>query len=276
VTWTWRPDVVVALALLALAYGAGWARLARRSPARRRPALLARLALALAGVGALAVALLGLHEAAHASFSAHMAQHLLVLVIGVPAILLADPLAAVLWALPARARHAAGRALTAGTPLRRTWRALTAMPVAWSIHALVLWLWHVPAAYDAALASGWLHDLEHLAFAGAATLFWWPVIRPAPRTRPVPHPGWTVAYLLLGAFQSAALGLWLARAPRALYGYTSAGALEDQAWGGVLMWGAGGAVDMLAVLLVVYRVLSLGERATTARLLDAPHPVSEN
>jgi len=276
VTWTWRPDVVLALALLALAYVAGWTRLARRSPALRRPALCARLALALGGVGALAVALLGLHEAAHASFSAHMAQHLLVLLVGVPAILLADPLAAVLWALPERARRAAGHALTAGAPARRAWRVLTAMPVAWTIHALVLGLWHLPAAYDAALARGWLHDLEHLAFAGAATLFWWPVIRPAPRAQPAPHPAWTVAYLLLGAFQSAALGLWLARAPRALYGYAGAGALEDQAWGGVLMWGAGGAVDMLAVLLVVYRVLSLGERAPAARFLDAPRPVSEN
>ncbi len=259
-TWTWRLGVMLALAAPALVYVLGWTRLARRSPARRRRALAARLALALGGLAALAVALLGLHRAAHASFSAHMAQHLLVMLVGVPMILLADPLAAVAWALPTPLRRRVTRVLAARSPLRRAWRTLTAMPAAWTVYTVVLWLWHVPAAYDAALARGLLHDVEHLAFAAAATLFWWPVIRPAPRTRRAAHPGWTIAYLVLAAFQSAALGLLLALAPRPLYAYPATAALEDQAWGGVLMWAAGGAVDMLAVLAVVWRVLSLGER----------------
>ena len=60
----WRPEVALPLAALIVVYAVGWARLARRSPARLRGGLIARLALALGGLVAIAVALLGLHEAA--------------------------------------------------------------------------------------------------------------------------------------------------------------------------------------------------------------------
>jgi cytochrome c oxidase assembly factor CtaG len=264
----WRTEVALPLAGLALVYLAGWARLTRRSPARCRPRLLVRLALAVSGVAAAAVALLGLHDAAHESFAAHMVQHLLLIVVAIPALLLADPLPAVMWALPAAVRHSLRRALVAPAWPRRVWRALTRMPVAWTLHAAALWIWHVPAAYDAALASGPLHDAEHLVFAATAALFWWPVIDPAPHASRPPPFGWRIVYLVLGAFQSAALGVFLVAAPRPLYAY---GALDDQALGGVLMWAVGGTVDMGAVLYLVYRFLGLasltapGHRARMSR-----------
>lgn len=252
----WRPEIALPLAAAAALYLAGWTRLARRYPVRGRARLLARLALALAGLGAIAVALLGLHEAAHESFAAHMAQHLLLVAVGVPAILLADPLSVVLWALPRVARRGAGRVLGARSPCRRAWRVLTRMPVAWTAHAAALWVWHVPALYDAALTSGLLHDIEHLALAGTAVLFWWPVIDPAPHGAAAPA-GARIVYVVLGAFQSAALGVVLVSAARPLYAYD---AIDDQALGGVLMWGLGGAVDMVAVLVLVYRFLGAAER----------------
>lgn len=265
-SFAWRLEVALPLATVAVLYLSGWTRLAVRSPARCRARLGARLALALAGLTAVAVALLGLHEAAHDSFAAHMVQHLLLIAVGVPALLLADPLPAVLWALPRVARRGTRGMLAGRTPLRRGWRALTRMPVAWTLHAAALWLWHVPVAYDAALASGPLHDAEHLVFAATAALFWWPVIGPAPRGGAPAPLGWRIVYLVLGAFQSAALGVVLVAAPRPLYAY---GALDDQALGGVLMWGVGGAVDMAAVLVLVYRFLAAGERVAAGASLTA-------
>jgi cytochrome c oxidase assembly factor CtaG len=262
----WRAEVALPLAIAAVLYLIGWTRLALRSPVRCRRRLMARLALALAGLTAIAVALLALHQAAHESFAAHMVQHLLLIVVGVPALLLADPLPAAVWALPAVVRRRARRALAGRTPLRRAWRGLTRMPVAWTLHAAALWLWHVPAAYDAALASGTLHDAEHLVFAATAALFWWPVIGPAPRGAPAPL-GCRIVYLVLGAFQSAALGVFLLAAPRPLYAY---GGLDDQALGGVLMWAVGGTVDMAAVLVLVYRFLAAGERDAAAASLTVP------
>ena len=142
---------------------------------------------------------------------------------------------------------------------------------------LVLWLWHLPGPYDAALRSGVLHDLEHTLFFGAALLFWWPALTPGPRLGAAPHPVARVAYLVLGAVQSTALGLLLSTRGEGLYptyattapawGLTPA---EDQAWGGVLMWGVGSAVDMAAVLYVVGNVL------TARAFLDRSVPVRDN
>lgn len=260
----WRPEVALPLAALALVYLTGWTRLTRRSPMRCRPRLLVRLALALSGVAAAAVALVGLHGAAHESFAAHMVQHLLLIAVAVPALLLADPLPAVMWALPAAVRHSLRGALVAPAWPRRVWRALTRMPVAWTLYAVVLWAWHVPAAYDAALASPWLHDLEHVAFGVAAVVFWWPIIGPAPRAAAPPTAVARVVYLVLAAFSSGALGVLLAASPTPLYAYAArdqaTGSLEDQAWGGIVMWAVGGAIDMTAILAVVARVVGGGDR----------------
>jgi cytochrome c oxidase assembly factor CtaG len=263
----WRVEIAGPLAAVAILYLVGWTRLARRSPARCRPRLIARLGLALAGLTILAVALLGLHEAAHESFAAHMLQHLLLITVAMPLLLLADPLPAVMWASPSALRRAAGIALRSSAAPRRLWRRLTRMPVAWALHAVALWLWHVPLAYDAALASGPLHDAEHLVFAATAVLFWWPILDPAPRVHAAPPLSARIIYLVLAAFQSAALGLVLAASPRPLYVY---GALDDQALGGVLMWAVGGAVDMAAVLVLVYKFLAAAERNAVAASLTAP------
>lgn len=246
--------------LIALVLGAGglaaagWWRLAGRAPA---PAW--RLAAAGGGFLSLAAALLPpLDRAAHHSFTAHMTQHLLLTAVAAPLWLLADPFAALLWGLPRAPRVAAGRWFRPGAPLRRLGRRLTAMPVAWAAHVAVVWLWHLPAAYDAAVADRLVHDLGHLLFFATAVLFWWPLIQPGPRLRTPPPPGLRVAYLVLAALQGALLGLLLAASPRPWYrAYPD---LADQALGGLVMWGAGGAVDMLAVLVLLHRYLAGQDR----------------
>ncbi|HUF92309.1 MAG TPA: cytochrome c oxidase assembly protein [Candidatus Limnocylindria bacterium] len=246
-----NADVVAVLLALTALYAVGWTRLTRRSPGRLRRWLLGRLAAGIAGIAALAAALLGLHDAAHESFVAHMIQHLLLLVVAAPALLLSDPMAAAAWALPAPLRRRLGSLLAAGTPLRRAWRGLTRMPVAWTAHALALWLWHVPVLYSAALADARVHDLEHLTFFASAVLFWWPVLGRG-RWSAAGGSGGRIVYVVLGAFQSAALGLVLLMSPAPLYAYP----LDDQARGALVMLGAGGAIDMAAVLFVVYRFLA--------------------
>ncbi|MBI3028513.1 MAG: cytochrome c oxidase assembly protein [Candidatus Rokubacteria bacterium] len=266
--WGWRPEILFPLLLGGSACTIGWWRLSRRSP---QPVPLRRLAVALGGLTSIAVALLSpVDTLAHALFWAHMVQHMLLMMVAAPLLLLADPLAVVLWALPRNARVRVGRLLAAGALPRRIWQALTWMPVAWVTYALTLWLWHLPSAYEAALRDRLLHDLEHLAFFWAGVLFWWPIINPAPHLwGRVPH-ALRVVYLVLGAFQQALLGLLLTLSPRVLYpSYLIApragewSPLEDQAWGGVVMWGLGGAIEMVGVLLLLFRLLSVQDAETS-------------
>src|SRR5207247_1970419 len=144
----------------------------------RRPGIGAgRLVAAAVGFTALGVALSdAVHAVGHLLFTAHMAQHLLLVSIAAPALLLADPFVITLWGLPVRARHTVGSALVATSALRRLAASMTRMRVTWPVYVLMMWLWHLPGPYDAALRSGILHDIEHGAFFGAALLFWWPVL----------------------------------------------------------------------------------------------------
>jgi putative membrane protein len=261
-----RPELLLPLATVTALYAVGAWRLSRRRPGAIR---WTRPAFASASLACVLVALVSpLDASADRSFFAHMAQHMLLIVMAAPAMLLADPLPIVLWGLPREARVRIGRALTRGSTLRRLWGAATATATAWLLYAGVLWLWHVPAAYDAALGNRLLHDAEHVTFFAAALVFWWPVIHPAPRLRrAVSHPV-RIVYLVLAAFQTAALGLLLTLAPSVLYrSYAvahvdAAAALEDQVWGGIVMWAVGGLVDMLAVLVVLARALTAGEPVT--------------
>jgi putative membrane protein len=244
-----RAEIIVPLAILTALYALGWWRLARRAP---RSLGVRRPMTALVGLAALGLALLSpLDRLAETLFVAHMTQHMLLMMVAAPAVLLADPFAIVVWALPRSARplgRLVGRASLAG----RLWRTATAMSVAWAAFACVLWAWHWPAVYEAALSRRALHDLEHLCFFAGAVLFWWPVIHPAPRLRRGAAYPARVVYLVLGAFQTAALGLWLTLAGAPLY---PSYALDDQAWGGIVMWGLGGLIDTLAVLVLVHRTL---------------------
>jgi putative membrane protein len=249
-------------------YALGWYRLARRQPGA---APWTRLLIAFAGLAAIAVALISpLDALAERLFVAHMVQHMLLILVAAPALLLANPFPIVLWALPAAVRVRAGRWLRRASLFGRLWRVATAAPLAWLAYAGTLWAWHLPSAYDAALSDHVIHDAEHLSFFLSAMLFWWPVIDPAPHfRRPTPY-ALRIVYLMLAAFQTAALGLLLTLAPVPLYqsyaaasGPTGLDALEDQAWGGVVMWGLGGLIEMLAVLVLLYRSFGAGARGPT-------------
>lgn len=274
-SWSWRAEVILPVAILGVAYTAGWLRLRMRNP---RLAGNGQFGGYLAGLAILCLALLSpIDGLASRLFTMHMLQHLLLGMVAPPLLLLANPLPAVLWGLPRRLRHGVDRLLTREALVRRSLRAMTLMPVAWGLYTLTLWGWHLPAAYEAALNHEGLHDLQHLSIFGAALLFWWPIINPAPYLRGHVHPGLQVVYLVLAAFQKAGLGLLLALSPRVLYpSYAVAprvwgwSPLEDQAWGGILMWGLGGVIDMLAVLVLLFKFFSLEERVPLPRGVSEP------
>jgi putative membrane protein len=108
------------------------------------------------------------------SFSAHMAQHEMLMVIGAPLIVVGRPIVPWLWALPAAMRLRTG-GFVAQVP-RSMWRWLTTPLVAWGLHGVAIWLWHAPVLYEAAVDHEALHALQHATFVGTSVLFWWGLV----------------------------------------------------------------------------------------------------
>jgi putative membrane protein len=257
--WTWDPWITGPLALSALLFAAGWRRLRARSAGGRR-ALAARGVLFALGWLVMAGALVSpLHEAGERSFAAHMLEHELLMLVGAPLLVLAEPLAVMLWAFPATARAAIGR-VTTRAPVRPVWRGASEPITATLLQAAALWLWHVPALFDRALASEGWHVAQHLSFIVTALLFWTAMLgRRGQRSGQVGARGVAALCLFATSVVSGALGALMAVSESPWYeGYARLGLapfdltpLEDQQLAGLLMWVPGGLVHALAALVVV-------------------------
>ncbi len=241
--------------------GATYLRGRRRLRASRYAPPRWRLALYVLGLATIAAAVLSpLDDLAARRFSAHMGQHLLLIMVAAPLLVLGNPLPLVLWGLPAGARRAVGKTLRRGAPLRAALSALTFLPVAGVLHATTVWVWHVPFLYDAAAGHEAVHAVEHATFLSTAILFWWPIAEPAPRLRPGPHPGLQILYLLLATAQNTALGMLLSVPERAFYPHyvrlapgLGISAVDDQMLGGGLMW-SGGHMYLFPILMILWRL----------------------
>lgn len=269
--WTWDPWITVPLLLSALLFGLGWRRLHARS-AGGRPRLKRRLWLFAAGWLVLAGALVSpLHEAGERSFTAHMIEHELLMLVAAPLIVLAEPLSVMLWAFPPAARRALGRASASR---------LVSIPFAWAtgavvatlIQALVLWVWHMPALFDVALASEGWHAVQHLCFIVSALLFWTAMLgRRGAGASALGDRALAAFCLLVTSFVTGALGALMAFAQSPWYAGYARLALapfglspaEDQQVAGLIMWVPGGLVHLVAAL-ALFRTLLVAKKTADA------------
>lgn len=207
-----------------------------------------------------------IHTLGEMLFSVHMVEHELLMAAAAPLLVLGRPLIAFLWALPQPARRDLG-SLSRGQAVRRVWLFGTSAFVAWAIHAIALWIWHLPALFEAALASDLVHSLQHLCFLGAALLYWTSLLH---RRHDAEGRGVAVISLFATTLHSSILGALLTLGTVAwypLYGGRSAAwgltAIEDQQLAGLVMWVPGGLVYMVAALALA--AMWLRESETRAR-----------
>src|SRR5215207_5523096 len=232
----------------------------------------------LSGIIAVALALLSpVAVYSERLFFMHMIQHLLLLLVAPPLLLLGRPLVPTLWGLPAPWRLAVGQKLTPGRPLARLGHLMTTPIVAAAAFVITIAVWHIPVFYDAAQGRGFTHDLEHLMFFATALLYWWPVIHPAGGRRRLSY-ALALPYLLPPFLESMVVGVLLTFAERPLYrtyaelampwGFT---AVTDQQLGGLIMWIPGGMffliplIGLLRALLRQEDVRSSSSPATGVR-----------
>lgn len=237
--WSLAP-ATIAIALLAVA---AYARRARRLSRRGQGLAAWRQLSFYFGIAVLLAALISPLDSLGESrlFYAHMIQHLAIGELAPLAILLglSGPMLRPLLALPGVAR------------LRRLMNPLVALPI-W---ALNLYLWHLPALYEAALHNDLVHGFEHACFFWAGIVMWGALIEP------LPGPSWfdsgaKIAYVVaVRALGCGILGNALIWIGTPLYPVYRAGEhlsgvspLADQQTGGAIMfvWGAFATITLFA------------------------------
>jgi putative membrane protein len=268
-----EPWVVACMAVSAGLYALGIARLWHRAGFGHGVSLRRAAGFA-AGWAALVIALLSpLDALGSVLFSAHMVQHELLMLVAAPLLVLGRPLAAFAWALPQPGRRLAGRVIH-HPAWHRPWVMVTSPLGAWLLHALAVWLWHVPALFDAALRNDLVHAAQHLSFLLTALLFWWSLFGSVPRQEQAA----ALLSLVTTMMHTGALGalLTLARKPwySSYLGSTmpfGMDALDDQRLGGLIMWVPPVAVYIPLGLLLASRWLAEGRwNANRSAAFSAP------
>ena len=268
---------VSSLAILLGVYAAGVARLWRNAGYGHGIRRFEALTFA-CGWLALVVALSpSLDEWSDTWLAAHMVQHELLMVVAAPLIAASSPLIALLWATPSSMRRRALDAIRR-RPLALAWSALTSPLAVFLLHAVALWVWHLPALYDAALEHEVVHVMQHICFFGTAALFWWGIAHG--RYGRIGY-GAAVFYLFATAIHGGVLGALLTFSSRVWYapylvdhpsGFTP---LEDQQLAGLLMWVPAGLIYVAGGLFLFAAWLRESDRLT--RFLNrgsAPDPSS--
>jgi cytochrome c oxidase assembly factor CtaG len=281
-SWFADPALTLILAVTGFVYLRGWIILHRLTPALfQRWRLLSFLA----GLTVFWLAVSSpLDALSNLLLSAHMVQHVLLLMVVPPLLLLGSPALPLLRGLPRTFAQDGIAPFLRWNPLRKFAHLLMAPAVCWVLMTTALLAWHIPAAFELALKSSAWHKIEHLCFVVAALLFWWPVVRPFPfRQR---WPPWSIPiYLLAADLVNTALSATLTFSDRVLYptyanmpqlfGVTP---LSDQAAAGVIMWIPGSLVFMIPAVVLTVRLLSPsaslirpGVTLPKIRVSTAPH-----
>jgi putative membrane protein len=186
----------------------------------------------------------------HYLFLIHMLQHLLLMMVAPPLIILG-----IVGARPLpRDRY---------RTVRRVWWFVTRPWIALIIFNAVMLVWHLPALYDTTLTTEAVHIVEHLSFIGVGLVFWWGIVDPIRDEQTVTvSPLEKIAALVISGIPPTVLGILFALAPTAFYSFYVAAPrlwgitpLMDQQIGGVFMLGLGNIIYFVAITIIFMRLL---------------------
>jgi putative membrane protein len=225
------------LALIA-GLGAAWLAGCRRA---RLVLSRARAAAFFGGLLTLTAALNGpLHDLAERSLvSAHMTQHLLLILVAAPCLLAGTPAELI----DALLGHRAVRSLVTRA---------TAPVTALTLYASALVAWHLPGPYALTLESSLWHIAAHATMLAAAIVAWWPVLSPSRRVPALPYAA-QILYLFAFGIPMTVVAAMITGSEVLLYPTASVAPLEDQRLGGILMWVPAGIVPLIAFTVVFFR-----------------------
>ncbi len=238
-------EVLLGIALLGLCYAGAWAR-------HGGPPSGGRFASFYAALVALGLTLNGpLHDLSDFYlFSAHMVQHLVLMLVVPPLLLLGTPG----WMADRLLAPLVRRAPTAWLV-----RTVTRPVPALTAYTAALVFWHLPVAYDLALRVHAWHIVQHVSLLSASVLAWWPILSPSARL-PRLHYGAQILYVFVLGMPMTVVAAMITGAEAPLYAaYVNAPRLfsltpfADQRLGGVIMWVPAGLIPLLTFTAIFFR-----------------------
>ncbi|MEZ2126182.1 MULTISPECIES: cytochrome c oxidase assembly protein [unclassified Sinorhizobium] len=247
--WTFDPWIVVPIAIAGALFAIGSMRLLPRLNNHR---FLVHSGIAYwTGWLVLVAALISpLHFLGEHLFTFHMIEHELVMAVSAPLLVVARPIAVLLWGLPRSMRQLVHRTMKTAF-VARTWATVSAASTATILHGVAIWAWHAPVLFDATVTDILLHRLQHLSFFLTAVVFWWAMIWRSDR-------GVAAWHLFLTMLHTSLLGALIALSPEVAYVSQTHAApdwhltpLEDQQLAGLVMWVPGGIIYAGAALLML-------------------------
>ena len=209
------------------------------------------------GWSALAIALASpLDPMGEYLFSAHMVQHELMMLVAAPLLVISQPVSALLRGMATPFGRAFGK-LARNKSARYVWDWISSPAVAWFIHAIGLWGWHLPSLFNTGLQNSWVHALQHTSFLWVAMVFWFALFRSRHESTSA-----GVLYLFTTAIHASLLGALLTFSPVVWYtpyllttSQWGLSALEDQQLGGLIMWMPAGIVFIAGGLASLARAM---------------------
>jgi putative membrane protein len=270
--WTWDPEVVAPLFVVAAWYGYGLLALSRRRRSRHVGGV-GHAALFAAGLASLLLALQSpLDALSDQLFSAHMVQHLVLIIVAPPLFIFSRSVPVLLWALPTDWRRGTVSSWRQGW-LGIAGRILLNPLQVWIVFCGGFIFWHIPGPYRWALEDRAVHALEHLWFFLSSLAFWAIVLERG--VRRLDHAS-TLLFLVGTAILSGLPGALLLFAARPFYGVVTGAAqhwgltpLEDQQLAGVIMWVPMGFAYVAAGAWVFMRWMEAMNRRRPTRLRAA-------
>jgi putative membrane protein len=232
-SWTFEPAVVLWLTAFAAIYIGGLFRLWSTAGAGKGISRAQAAAFAGGWLTLVAALMSPLDRISDWLFSAHMIQHELLMVVAAPLVAASSPLVAATWIVRRRVQIP--------WRLHRPVMILATAPAfVWGLHAIVLWVWHLPVLFEGAMAHESIHVFQHFSFFMSACLFWWGLAHG--RYGRLGY-GAAVLYLFATGLHSGILGALLTFSPEiwypvyasttAAWGFTP---IEDQQLAGLVMW----------------------------------------
>ncbi|MDQ1406961.1 MAG: putative rane protein [Acidobacteriaceae bacterium] len=258
--WSISYSVTFALVFIACGYVRGWLRLRSTSPNLILPWQLAAF---MSGMFALWIVLGSpLRSLHHELLSIHMVDHVLLMAVAPPLILLGAAVRSFLHALPQRFLPEASAEFLPWFSAQPLGRILGNPIFCWLAAVIALIGWHIPAAFELAMRSNLWHEVEYATFFATGILFWWPVIHPWPSAAQSPR--WSaVLYLFFATFPCDMLSAFLTFCDRVVYPsylsgnqHFSISPLQDQEYAGALMWVCVTFIYLLPAVVITTHLLS--------------------